>query len=101
MDNFAIGRQALEDDVLAVAELDHHMLCLPIDVPSLQTKIIFEDNLQFGLQCLFEELVMDDQTKIASSKIQYNADKNAHGNWPLPQLNPKITLIVLNLHVLM
>ena len=34
--HLAVGREAAEDDVLLVLELDHHVLRLPVDVPSLQ-----------------------------------------------------------------
>ena len=36
MDDFAISREAVEDDTLVVLELDHHVLDLPVDVPSLK-----------------------------------------------------------------
>ena len=33
--HLAVGREAAEDDLLAVAKLDHHVLCFPVDVPCL------------------------------------------------------------------
>ena len=36
MDNFAFSRDALEDDVQLVAQLDHHVAGLPVDVPGLR-----------------------------------------------------------------
>lgn len=35
VDDLAIGGEALENDVLIVLELDHHMTRLPVDIPSL------------------------------------------------------------------
>lgn len=39
--HFAIGRQAVEDDVL-LFELHHHVLHFPVDVPRLQLNKKFE-----------------------------------------------------------
>ena len=39
MENFTLGRDTLEDDVLLVAKLNHHVTCLPVDVPSLKHEI--------------------------------------------------------------
>ena len=36
MDDFALGGDALKDNVLLVAQLDHHVSCLPVDVPGLK-----------------------------------------------------------------
>lgn len=36
MHHLAVGRQAVEDDILVVVELNHHVLCLPVDVPGLK-----------------------------------------------------------------
>ena len=38
VDDFAVGREAIENDTSVIIELDHHMFCLPIDVPCLKTK---------------------------------------------------------------
>ena len=35
VDDLAVGREALEDDVLVVLKLDHHVPRLPVDVPCL------------------------------------------------------------------
>jgi len=35
VDNLAVSRQALEDNVLIILELDHHVPRLPVNVPSL------------------------------------------------------------------
>ena len=37
--NFAFCRDTLEDDVLVIAKLNHHVTCLPVDVPSLKHEI--------------------------------------------------------------
>ena len=41
MENFALCRDTLEDDVLFIAKLNHHVTCLPVDVPSLKYKVVF------------------------------------------------------------
>ena len=39
VENFAFRRDTLEDDVLFIAKLNHHVTCLPVDVPSLKHDI--------------------------------------------------------------
>ena len=36
MDNFALGGDTLEDNVLSISELDHHVTSLPVHIPGLQ-----------------------------------------------------------------
>ena len=36
VDDLAVGRETVEDDILVVIKLDHHVFCLPIDIPSLK-----------------------------------------------------------------
>ena len=36
MDDFAVGRETIENDTSVIIELDHHMFRLPIDVPCLK-----------------------------------------------------------------
>ena len=36
MNDFAVGRQAVENDILVIVKLDHHVLGFPVDVPRLQ-----------------------------------------------------------------
>ena len=38
VDDLAVGRETVEDDILVVIKLDHHVLCLPVDIPSLKKK---------------------------------------------------------------
>ena len=33
--DFALGRESLENDLFIIAQLDHHVFRLPIDVPRL------------------------------------------------------------------
>ena len=40
VENFTLSRDTLEDDVLFIAKLNHHVTCLPVDVPSLQHDIV-------------------------------------------------------------
>ena len=35
MHHFAFSRQRLEDDLFVIAQLDHHVFGLPVDVPGL------------------------------------------------------------------
>ena len=42
--NFAVGREAVEDDVLVVVKLDHHVLGFPIHIPCLQAWSMFSQN---------------------------------------------------------
>ena len=37
VDDLAVSREALEDDVLVVLKLDHHVTRLPVDIPSLHS----------------------------------------------------------------
>lgn len=37
VDHFAVSREALEDDVLIILELNHHMSGFPINIPSLHS----------------------------------------------------------------
>ena len=39
MDDLAVSREALEDDVLVILKLDHHVPRLPVDVPSLHSGV--------------------------------------------------------------
>jgi hypothetical protein len=36
--HLAVSREAVEDDVLLIIKLDHHVLCLPIDIPGLKRR---------------------------------------------------------------
>ena len=35
VNHFALGGHALEDDILLIPQLDHHVPSLPVDIPSL------------------------------------------------------------------
>ena len=36
VDHLAVGGEAAKDDILLIVKLDHHVLCLPVDVPCLE-----------------------------------------------------------------
>lgn len=40
VNNFAVSWEAIENDSLVIVKLDHHMFCLPIDVPGLKDRIM-------------------------------------------------------------
>ena len=35
MDHFTLSGHALEDDILLIPQLDHHVSSLPVDIPGL------------------------------------------------------------------
>jgi len=37
VDHLTVSRETLEDDVLIILELNHHMSCLPINIPGLHS----------------------------------------------------------------
>ena len=43
MYDLTVGRQALKNDVLSIAKLNHHVLCFPVYVPSLKSVIYVEE----------------------------------------------------------